>query len=339
MVVHQQLYPTRTATTTMASSSGYKSVRFAREADLCRYQKGPRNLTFEMIRELWFQPEDFEGFKISARQSSDNAIKKGLSAYIKRTYGSTDGRTQEMLNLWTRCSDTRRGLERFINQEYAQKRVQVRQTTVRAVLYTQGRLCNEGVYQYSETSEVIRNVATGLTSDAITFASMLGKADFAAVTHRRATIMRRLSPPDAAASSSSSSSSRPRRTSWSPPSPPPLPVASEHSRTVTTTTSTNSRYEISIGSHRRHDGVNGDDGEDGCTIPVYHAKNNNKNSTRSTMISGRRQRHSTTSSSLLLSKDVQKQLELLDHRTSHHLEERRETISILAKKLKRNKNQ
>lgn len=279
----QRQYPT--STTSCSSSSSCKSVRFARGTDLRHYQEGPKKLTFKMMQELWFQPEEFEEFKASARLSSLYATKKGLSLYIKHTYGYTDDRTQSMLNLWTRCSDTRRGLERFINKDYAKTRIHVRQKTVGAVLFAQGRMCNEGIYEYSQTSEMIRHISTTLTAESIAFALMLGKADVAAVVQLRTAIVRRMASPSAVpATSGSSSSSTPpsaassaperrSRTSWSPPAPPPPQTS--------TPATTNSGYEIPIGSrcqkqHRRQVVSNRDDEED--TIPTCpHAKSNRGN--------------------------------------------------------------
>jgi hypothetical protein len=97
-----------------------------------------------------------------------------------------------MLNLWARCSDTRRGLERFIDIDYAKVRLYVRRKTVRAILYTQERLRKEEEQSYDRASAVIRKIATTLSADARKFATMLGRADYAAVVRRRATVVRRI---------------------------------------------------------------------------------------------------------------------------------------------------
>jgi hypothetical protein len=169
-----------------------KSVRFAPEERLCEYQRGPKKLTLDMCDEVWFQPEDFQNFRLDARDSSLNAIKKGLSAYIKRTYGHTDKQTQDMHNLWARCSDTRRGLERFINQEYGKNRRFTQKKTIQAVLYAQERLRKDGERDYGHTSAVISSVASAVSAEAVAFAAMLGRADYAAVVRRRVTVVRRV---------------------------------------------------------------------------------------------------------------------------------------------------
>jgi hypothetical protein len=161
-----------------------KSVRFAPGDDLCEFQPGPKKLTAEMTIAFWYQRSDFDGFIRVAKAASENAIRKGLSAYINRTYGYSDDKTQKLLNMWARCSDTSRGLERFINPDYGRHRLFVRRKTVRAVLYTQARLCHENEQSYDRASAVISKVATTLSADPIKFAAMLGSADYAAAVIR-----------------------------------------------------------------------------------------------------------------------------------------------------------
>lgn len=169
-----------------------RQVRFAPEQELCDYQEGPKELTLERICELWFQPEEFDEFREDARHASISAAKQGLAAYVKKTYGHTDEKTQDMLNMWTCLAETRRGLERFINETYCKNRLFVRQKTVEAVIYTQERLRKENQYEYERSSEVIRNVAIILSYDAIEFAVMMGKADEKAAASR-VSLMRRKS--------------------------------------------------------------------------------------------------------------------------------------------------
>jgi hypothetical protein len=162
-----------------------KSVRFAPEHRLCEYQSGPKKLSLNMCDDLWYKPEEFQNFRTEARDSSLNAIRKGLSAYIKRTYGYTDKKTQDMYNMWARCSDTRRGLERFINEEYGRNRKFTQKKTVSAVLYAQERLWKDGERDYGRSSRVIRSLASAVSANAVAFAGMLGRADRAAVVSRR----------------------------------------------------------------------------------------------------------------------------------------------------------
>jgi hypothetical protein len=181
-----------------ANNGGAKTVRFAAEDDFCDYRSGLEELTEEMTVDRWYQPVDYVRFRASAKESCDNAIKKGMSAYLKRTYGYSDNKTQELLTLWAKCRETTRGLERFINEDYSKHRMFVRRKTIRAVLYTQDRLRkeNEGK-DYDRAAVVIGNVATTLSYNAVQFATMLGKADYAAVTQRRvsaAVLVRRATP-------------------------------------------------------------------------------------------------------------------------------------------------
>ena len=165
-----------------------KSVRFANDDKLCQFQEGPKELNQEMILEMWFQPMDFIHFRISAKKSCDMATKKGLSSYLKRTYGFADDRTQMLFNMWAKCQDTRRGLERFICEEYKQQRLYSQRKTVQAVLYTQDRLRKEDEHQSSErSSAVIANISSSLSHHAAQYARMMGVADHSAVTQFRVT--------------------------------------------------------------------------------------------------------------------------------------------------------
>lgn len=170
-----------------------KSVRFAPDERLCDYSPTVlvKILTDELCHRIWFQHDEFDAFQKESKDASASAIRKGLPAYISRTYGHTDKKTQDMYNLWARCSDSRRGLERFINEEYGRTRKQKQQRTVQAVLYAQNQLRHEEELDFdleddcSRASQVIRNVSTSISKDAAAFAAMLGKADHAAVAPRR----------------------------------------------------------------------------------------------------------------------------------------------------------
>ena len=134
-----------------------------------------------MISIMWYQPDEFIDLRASARVSCDAAIRKGMSSYIPRGYGYNDSKTQLLLDAWASCDDTRRGLERFINTDYAKQRSHIRRKTVRAVLYSQDRLREEGDADYARSATVMRNIAFAVSSRAQMLAIMLAKADAAAI--------------------------------------------------------------------------------------------------------------------------------------------------------------
>jgi len=162
-----------------------RRVRFANDDELCSYRDGPKELSLSTIIDVWLQPNDFCSLRRSARAASDSAIKKGLHAYIGRTYGYTDDTTVEMYTLWAKCSDTRRGLERFVNKEYGRQRALNRKKLIRGVLYAQNRLRKEGETSYSRCSKIIRGVSMSITEEARKYARMLGKVDHNAISKRR----------------------------------------------------------------------------------------------------------------------------------------------------------
>mmetsp|Transcript_8101 Transcript_8101/g.23288 ORF Transcript_8101/g.23288 Transcript_8101/m.23288 type:complete len:437 (-) Transcript_8101:113-1423(-) len=151
------------------------------ETYLHDYCEANYELTDELIDDIWWQPEDFHQFKVSAKVLADEAIEKGICRYLDRNYGYVDDKSQNALNLWAKCRVTRRGLERFINKEYAQKRLDVRQRTIHAVLYTQQQMHEEiQCGDVDRAVETIRNVAVVISEQCQTFAYMMAKADASA---------------------------------------------------------------------------------------------------------------------------------------------------------------
>ena len=161
--------------------SNNKTVRFPSEESLCDYCcTETRKLSQQTILKLWYQSEDFQRFQIEAGESVNRALKTGLSVYIKQTYGCSDTKTQAKLNIWAKYQDTRRGLERFVNEEYGTQRLLHRRKAVQAVLHSQEKLCKDN-QPYSRASSVIKTVSSTLSSNAVQFARMLAIADHEAV--------------------------------------------------------------------------------------------------------------------------------------------------------------
>ena len=160
---------------------GRKAVRFRSNTDLCSYQEGLPELTEQMILDVWCQKEDFLDFRQASADTCDEAIRKGHGSFIKRTYGYSDLKTQACLDLWAKLKETRRGLERFINREYAKERHYIRNKQIQGVLYTQQQLTEDGITGAVRRAGIIRKVATTVSKEAVIFAAMLGSADEAAV--------------------------------------------------------------------------------------------------------------------------------------------------------------
>lgn len=157
--------------------SSARYVKFAPAAQLCEYQKGPKELTQEAEGEIWYRAQDYEEFRDHAKAASVDGMENGLDFYLSHSYGYTDEKSQEMLDHWTKQRDTLRGLERFVNRDYNDARLQLRSKTVRSVIHTQKKLNKEKENDYDRRTDAIREVATILSREATEFAFMMGSAD------------------------------------------------------------------------------------------------------------------------------------------------------------------
>ena len=166
----------------MATPRKRLSVKFALNDQLCDYREGLSELDDELAMNIWYQPEEFTQFRKEARLSCEEAIRKGLEPLIDTTYGHFNDRSQAALTLWSRCKDTRRGLERFVSQEYNRLRLTNRNKLIQAVLYTQQKLHVQGEKDPERVSSIIRNVSSLVSKESVQFALMLGRADERAVT-------------------------------------------------------------------------------------------------------------------------------------------------------------
>ena len=162
-----------------------KSVSFQPEERLCSYRLVLRRRSSrESIERRWYQNSDYERFLEEIKESVAIAQQTGLAQHIQHHYGYTDSETQAMLNAWAMCKDTRRGLERFVNEDYGDRRLLHRRKTTDAVLYAQEKL-RKSTQSGSRAASVIQSVSSTLSSNAIAYAKMLAIADCEAVRPRK----------------------------------------------------------------------------------------------------------------------------------------------------------
>jgi hypothetical protein len=156
---------------------GRKAVRFQSSKNLCSYHEGLTELTEKMILDTSYRKKDFLGFRRASDSTCEEAIQKGHASFIQRTYGYSDLKTQACLDLWAKLKGTSRGLERFINKDYAKERHYIRNKHIKGVLYTQKQLTEDGITGPARRAGIIRKVATTVSEEAVIFATMLGSAD------------------------------------------------------------------------------------------------------------------------------------------------------------------
>lgn len=160
-----------------------KTVRFSLEESVHEYEYPSPSRSSCATETMWYQPSDYDQMRLEALVSVQEAKQKGMNAFIKQNYGCTDSKTQEMLNVWAKCKDTNRGLERFVSEEYGQQRQLHRRKIIEAVLFAQNKLRKENRNDVSAAS-IIQTVSSTLSGNAIQFARMLAIADRAAVDAR-----------------------------------------------------------------------------------------------------------------------------------------------------------
>ena len=161
-----------------------KVVSFERDERLCTYKTvSRRRSSQEKIARRWYLNSDYDRFLEEVRETVATAHQAGLVQLVEHHYGYTDSETQKMLNAWAMHKDTRRGLERFVNEDCGDRRLQHRRKTINAVLYAQEKL-RKSNQSGSRAASVIQTVSSTLSANAVAYAKMLAMADFEAARPR-----------------------------------------------------------------------------------------------------------------------------------------------------------
>jgi hypothetical protein len=156
-----------------------KSIRFAE--DLCIYHAGAvLDMSDVDAADLWYQVADLLRIKRKALVLSKQAVPYGMGSLLTNTYGKTDTDTMEAIIAWAMSCDARRGLERFLNKEYAAKRIDIRRRTIQSVLTAQRKLREEGIKDTEYTLKILGRLSEAFSQDSSRFASVMGAADRAA---------------------------------------------------------------------------------------------------------------------------------------------------------------
>lgn len=158
-----------------------QSVHF-NETMLCEYHSGA---VMDFIlggngveaADIWYQQNELQQLKRKAMILSKETNKYGLGSILSNTYGRTDDETQQAMNIWSRSSSSRRGLERFINNEYSSKRSDVRRRTIKSVIRAQRKMKEEGVADDEYSAKVLSRLSEAFSQDSRNFARMMGVAD------------------------------------------------------------------------------------------------------------------------------------------------------------------
>mmetsp|Transcript_23500 Transcript_23500/g.50966 ORF Transcript_23500/g.50966 Transcript_23500/m.50966 type:complete len:382 (-) Transcript_23500:6-1151(-) len=180
-----------------------KRLRFPKSQQrLASYCRGA-DLTelAENRRYIWYQYEELKSIKRKALHISKEAQKYGLGSILTNTYGKAtssssgpnsphhdhhdhhdnDDETQQALNTWALNSHSRRGLERWINEEYAAKRSDIRKRTIQSVLRAQAKMKDTDVALQGGDPDyavkVLSRLSQAFSVDSQHFARGMGIAD------------------------------------------------------------------------------------------------------------------------------------------------------------------
>lgn len=157
------------------------TVRFA--FDLCSYHGGAV-LDVEYVREVdvWYQMDELKCIKQNALKMSYDDDYIDVGSLLSSIYGRTNKKSIEMINTWVASCESLRGLERFANRDFGEKRASARRRTIQVVLTAQHKMRADGVKQSDHVERVLSRLSEAFSQDYIRFAVIMGQADMLVVS-------------------------------------------------------------------------------------------------------------------------------------------------------------
>lgn len=158
-----------------------KSVQFA--VDLCLYHEGAV-LDAEDVCEadVWYQMDELRYMKHEALRRSRDKEALSLGSVLSSTYGQFDKDTIEAVHAWVSSCESLRGLERFANSDFREKRTSARSRTIQVIITAQHRMLTDGVKDYDHIEMVLGRLSETFSQDYARFAVILGHADMLIVS-------------------------------------------------------------------------------------------------------------------------------------------------------------
>lgn len=155
-----------------------RNVKFEEDEKLCTYHDGAvLDVVDSCRKEIWYQHADLAHVKRKAMVVSKEAHRYGFGSLLTNTYGNSCDETQEALKTWSRNANSRRGLERWINDEYSAKRSDIRRRTIQSVLRAQEKMRQENINDVEYGMKVISRLSEAFSQDSRNFARAMGIAD------------------------------------------------------------------------------------------------------------------------------------------------------------------
>ena len=155
-----------------------RSVKFPDDEKLHRYHEGPDvDILAANRRDVWYQYEELKHIKRKALVLSKEAQRYGLGSILTNTYGKASTENAEALHTWVRNASSRRGLERWINDEYAAKRSDIRKRTIQSVLRAQHKMQESAIQDPDYSMKVLSRLSEAFSVDSKEFARGMAVAD------------------------------------------------------------------------------------------------------------------------------------------------------------------
>jgi hypothetical protein len=133
-------------------------------------------LTESDRKNLWFQRPDFIGFKRTARLIATESNHFRFRSNLDDCFGAVTDERQQKLDQWCKHGHSRRGLENWFSERHGNDRDRAKQRVVEKLLSLQQVMRISGGV---DAQELARQYGL-LTENAMSFALMLGRADYAA---------------------------------------------------------------------------------------------------------------------------------------------------------------
>jgi hypothetical protein len=131
--------------------------------------------------DIWYQQTDMSHMKRNAVLVSKEAIRYGFGSLLRNTYGQPCPATQDALNTWSENGDSRRGLERWINGEYAARKAVIIRRTIQSVLRAQDKMRKENLVEPDLIMNILSSLSSAFSRDSKNISRAMGIADELAI--------------------------------------------------------------------------------------------------------------------------------------------------------------
>ena len=163
-----------------------RSVSFVDDDALCIYHDGAvMDVVHANAGEIWYQANDMSIIKRKAFELINGGDYYSLGVMLTNTYGRNDQATVDAITAWCMSCAGRRGLERFLNKDYFNRRSDLRRRVITSVLRAQAKMRKEGMKDAEYVSQVLSRLSETFSKDSNHIARALGCGDERAVYPER----------------------------------------------------------------------------------------------------------------------------------------------------------